>query len=613
LLAASQFDLQTARERSARVTLPPAAEQLLAPAPAGAQPLALTPEAEQIARELPGFAQRVQDAVDQRLADGIATVTEALAGVGIDLPEPSAALPELERRQHVWLQYAAGPNWIDLDPTVPDAAPGDVHATASTTLDALPDELVHRVSIHLVAEKVSWGVPAREELLAFEAASSELVGVPIIFLHPQPEAMAAVGEGISGAISGYRNFMPIMMIGEEMISGTPVTFATGEGVFDSLESGTAVEGDTLAEWLEIEVRTPAGVRSIVREVFDRVGADQRAIGPVDPASVPPVELVAAGDPETSYLPLAGLWSISVVSGAVPGRYFDRDLEAELGFADLAAVPHAYHFAQSVFALRDTALPGHRFYADEPNLTAFVLRPTGVQADRQTATTGLDLLHRSFAAVPLADSASGTHPLLALGVLSHAIEHAMIESGGEAPLNLPIETVSGVSRIFEEARRQGVGTLVLNSSAAGAALPEVGEAARQRIREALTAGYVVIVPERPVNLNGVERTGWWQVDPATGVTVDQMDDGGGAVNVEMLFIWVKVSFCMMGIVLLGVALVYATTAVSLLLIPSREEGSAYEDDAAAAAAARSAATRRAAEKSMASAGGGGVVGYLCIPT
>jgi hypothetical protein len=43
---------------------------------------------------------------------------------------------------------------------------------------------------------------------------------------------------------------------------------------------------------------------------------------------------------------------------------------------------------------------------------------------------------------------------------------------------------------------------------------------------LSAGWVAIAPRTPVHLGGAERVGWWLVDPASGRTTDQMDDGRG---------------------------------------------------------------------------------------
>jgi hypothetical protein len=45
---------------------------------------------------------------------------------------------------------------------------------------------------------------------------------------------------------------------------------------------------------------------------------------------------------------------------------------------------------------------------------------------------------------------------------------------------------------------------------------------------LQAGHVVVVPERPVTFGGIERTGWWRIDPDTGWIADEMDDGSGSM-------------------------------------------------------------------------------------
>jgi len=42
---------------------------------------------------------------------------------------------------------------------------------------------------------------------------------------------------------------------------------------------------------------------------------------------------------------------------------------------------------------------------------------------------------------------------------------------------------------------------------------------------------VIVPERAVDIDGGTHLGWWLVDPATGSTIDELEDGRGAGLVE----------------------------------------------------------------------------------
>jgi len=56
---------------------------------------------------------------------------------------------------------------------------------------------------------------------------------------------------------------------------------------------------------------------------------------------------------------------------------------------------------------------------------------------------------------------------------------------------------------------------------------ISEPARARIAVALAAGYVVVVPERAIDLGGGPITGWWQIDPVTGAAFDRLETGQGA--------------------------------------------------------------------------------------
>ena len=222
----------------------------------------VTPAPTATDEQVTAFMKQVTDTIDGHISDGIAIVTAALTQAGVTLPTPSPAVPDLERTRHVWLQYANGPEWIDLDPSMPNAKPGDVFAQNPKVLSSLPEELRHRVTFKLIAEQVAAGSITRNELLTHEAASGDLAGLPLTLMHPQPEALDGIGVAISGAIDGYRNFVPSLMVGEQTVFGTPVTFSTGGGLFDTLGSGESSDGDTLAEWLEITVTTrPAKARS----------------------------------------------------------------------------------------------------------------------------------------------------------------------------------------------------------------------------------------------------------------------------------------------------------------------------------------------------------------
>jgi hypothetical protein len=87
---------------------------------------------------------------------------------------------------------------------------------------------------------------------------------------------------------------------------------------------------------------------------------------------------------------------------------------------------------------------------------------------------------------------------------------------------------------------------------------LGEGAR--ITEALTAGLVVVVPERPVALGGEDRVGWWLVDPATGATADQMDDGRGVTMAEFARV-LGIAACSAAIAMAGFAAYFVFQAAA----------------------------------------------------
>ena len=244
LLASTRQDEAAARAKAARVLAPqlPATDD---------QTPALTPEEESLAKALPAAQRALMERIDQQLDQEVEVVEGALASVGISLPEPVDELPERERRRHVWVQYADGPHWIDLDPSIPDARPGDVHATVGETHERLPDDELHRVTIRLVAEQIAGGAPTRSELLTFEASSGDLAGVPITLLHPEAETLKAAGVAITGALTGLLNHVPALIVGNQSVEGKSVTFATGGGALGALgvdgDTSGATEGDTLGE------------------------------------------------------------------------------------------------------------------------------------------------------------------------------------------------------------------------------------------------------------------------------------------------------------------------------------------------------------------------------
>jgi len=55
--------------------------------------------------------------------------------------------------------------------------------------------------------------------------------------------------------------------------------------------------------------------------------------------------------------------------------------------------------------------------------------------------------------------------------------------------------------------------------------------RARLEESLEAGSLVIAPQRPVQVAGVSRYAWWEIEPRYGATTAMTDEGLHQATVE----------------------------------------------------------------------------------
>lgn len=485
----------------------------------------LTPAQRAAVQSPAALRTHLLDRAKTELTDGLTTIKAALAAKAIALPTPALALPARERSQHVWVQYADGPRWVDLDPSMPGAEAGQAYAKQTATWDAIPDELFHRVRFRAIVEKNVGGTATREDAFVHEVHAADLVGVPVVFAHVDPSALKQAGVAITGLIEGTQQYVPSLLAGKDGTLGTPIVLGTSGGGVSGALGTSAAEDQAIGEWLELTVLAPDGPPQLVtREVFDRVGVDRRAAGTVDLASLPPVELVHDPQLGTVFLPLVAVWLLGVVGGRVPASYFDQDYTIPDVEADMALLVHGYHAARDALQIELAAAQGYRWYHDQPNLTAAILAPVKI-ANQFKLGASLDVIHQGYGVVPLKGVTPSVHPRVLAGVLAHVAERTGAEAGAELTPDDP-PPAGSVAQVFEAAARTGVAIRTLTSKTADLSTLAISGVAKARITEALTAGFVVIVPERAVALGGTEQVGWWQVEPATGRTFDLMETGRG---------------------------------------------------------------------------------------
>ena len=206
-----------------------------------------------------------------------------------------------------------------------------------------------------------------------------------------------------------------------------------------------------------------------------------------------------------------------------------DVKALMEGSDPSSPGHASVMAGLLHAGRDSLSAeladsmGCRPFVDTPNIAAWKLEETP-----DAVVQSLDIWHRSIGTLGIAERTPAAPPAMIAGVLAHTAERLAM---GEGLPSKPIRGPSAVSvgALFDLAHAQNVRVRVVFGE-----LPDDLKLEPEHvlaIRAEVAAGKIVVVPERAIEAGGRPRQGWWRIEPGTGATIDQLENGGGAAQVE----------------------------------------------------------------------------------
>jgi hypothetical protein len=497
-------------------------------------------------------------------------------------------------RDHWWVQWRDGDAWIDLDPLLPDAAPGKAVAAATQTVDrpdGVPADLRHRVEFRVVAERWEAGKVHQSTLLNHTLHPLEAMTVPVSLYHVpldwdsgfDPITEPDVARRLRTLAAAQREWVPVLTIGDRQVIQTGVretgevvaqptldpakragkrTGAAGERAADLLDASPPPTAPTVpshftAEWLEYVIHVPGDAPRVVRrEVFDLIGPAARAAGK---AAQPP----RLDDDARLDRGLAMTSQVEVLvlpcrpSAAFVFHTFARNLLANGPLLttlvrDEPSDPRSLNpilqkFRPLLSELWNVAADRHEF-SPVRDLTFY---------DRPTVLTRHQFIRRAAGssvtpckAFDIVANETGVHRWSETAPASVRLVQGIVDTCAEAALTPECHRGANAGEALALAEERGEQWVTLQGpDDARLARLNLPPDVHQRITEDLAAGFHVLCPAGAAGAAGNDpnagvrpwEVSWWRVHPVTGETLGIGGNGWGASLVEYTFTFVTTFF------------------------------------------------------------------------
>jgi hypothetical protein len=508
--------------------------------------------------------ERISGAILKRVSEQIRALSELLKREqGIKSGGERKSAGDV-LRDHWWVQMKENGVWKDLDPTDRDAGPGDKLTPVDKTWDAeeLNEDLSHLLTIRIIVERWDEGNLKEESVLEHTLQSSSLIGERIELNHDplgwpkdddlynsdQPihnlkDTVLNIKEWIPGLRVeskkiGKKSFMNSGRVNEKPgeKSGQESGGSTGGlmGAFGRSSTKTEEQSILTAEWIEFEIKSPGqSPRKIRRAIFDLIGPAKRKLSAstkpkFSEAQILKRNLLILGQTEILAL---GCKLSPEFTEHLSAREMLSDMEVLLNLAkDHATIENADIISQMALI---SPLPGplynlalarssiNRFdkdtYLDSLNLfclqTFLQQNPLGDLEEFQKT----DIVLNDVAVFP----GSNEDPFLI------RLEQGVLETNAEVEHTASERWTDNTALLFTESVTQGLSWVFIRDIRD----PDLENAqmasdTRAYIEQDLAGGYVVIVPPKPILMNGKPSTGWWRIDPRSGTTIGMSGSGSG---------------------------------------------------------------------------------------
>jgi hypothetical protein len=464
--------------------------------------------------------------------------------VPLSYPSQKKELTEIVKN-HCWVQIYKNDRWIDLDPCFPDAEVGQALASLDNTDEEMDEAFFPEMSISLEIEKGRFREnrvvdPEREVIFEWEGTLQEISNQPL-YLKILANIQAVEEEkgkspmgGMLGGLGGRKSSDKSKKSKEKTVE----YLASLQLIDDELDQGSfsqtvsdekEAEEDITKITIKFKMENSKEPMEVERILFEKLAKDQQPhyfqrhsiliTGGELPAEAWEGDL-------TEFMDDKDLDELKKNLDAIRNQLKDKkdlknlleksfSLESEVG-------PEAGHLINMIFASTSDHLSND--LADALSVFSYYSLPRIIintfEGTGEELRVSMDLRHDKKEAIPFpgqAEQMSGTF-LYGRGVLDSILEGKVIEllTGKESLTTARLMQLAGSKgipiRIFSDLEKDAFESLNLPFS--------VG----QKARSVIDSGHILIIPEQSVEFNGMERWGWWDLNPEKGAVVGVLGSG-----------------------------------------------------------------------------------------
>lgn len=465
-------------------------------------------------------------------------------------------------KEHWWVQWQKDGEWIDLDPTFPNALPGRAAGKFVKSFNSPGSRQKHTLILRVLAEKWEKGQLSEEKILEHKLRPADNMNKRIFLTHevlnmPLLSEMAGSKnpvEHLRKSVADQTEWIPVLKIGSRKIKragilengrrdptpGKKKKKASGNppgqmlSAFGGNKTVEETEGVLSAVWVEYEIQSPGRPSRIIRRaIFDLIGPASRGFGQINKP-----DLTGTASLKRSLLMMSKIEILPVVCR--PSAEFLQVLSLEqllkrknllLKLAEKGEKTPTDVVLEALEALSTQAAPLQNMLLSRLRLDPYIRETFLDTINLYTVQTFLsakdngELFESQL--VDIIFNEMGVFPIPGLDAFRVRIGQGVLDTNVETEA-LPAEgTPANTAILYDESKSRNLDWVLIKSETDPVwDAVRISADLRARIEKDLSQGFLALVPKESLQINGEFQTGWWRIHPQTGSTLGMGENGKG---------------------------------------------------------------------------------------